>query len=322
MLGGCRDFEVFCLELADGCDHCCGAAGEDFGDVAVCHAFTPFGEGDCALLHGHAAVLGELNQRGAGHALQDGTGQLGGDDLVFLAEDEEHVHAAELFDGVAAVRVLEDDLLAAVLLTLGLGDHGCCVVTAALCRTGTAFACAGVGGGEPNVHGFGGAEVVTCGRADHVVLHMACGANAEECLGCDHEGAEVEGFTVAGGYPLLVHLHEFAQGFDEGLCGQFGQGEAACGVREACRVLFGAEGPYGAVGVAVALDAFEDFLAVVEHGCCGVEDERAVGVNSCVVPGAAGLVVAFPVDGDHVVAKVVTEAGVCEDFGAAFGGGG
>ena len=74
--------------------------------------------------------------------------------------------------------------------------------------------------------------------------------------------------------------------------------------------------------MAVALDAFEDFLTVVEHGCCGVEDERAVGVNSCVVPGAAGLVVTLPVDGDHVVAEVVTEAGVCEDFGAAFGGGG
>ena len=220
------------------------------------------------------------------------------------------------------MRVLEDNLLAAVLFTLGLGNHGCCVVTAALCRTGAAFACAGVGGGEPNVHGFGGAEVVTCGRADHVVLHVACGANAEERLGCDHEGAEVEGFTVAGGYPLLVHLHEFTQGFDEGLFGQFGQGEAACGVREACRVLLGAEGPYGAVSVAVALDAFEDFLAVVEDSGGGIEGQRAVGVNSCVVPGAAGLVVTLPVDGDHVVAEVVTEAGVCEDFGAAFGGGG
>ena len=322
MLGGCRDFEVFSLELADGGNHCCGAAGEDFGDVAVCHAFTPLGEGDGALFDGHTAVLGELNQRGAGHAFEDGAGQFGGNDLVFLAEDEEHVHAAELFDGVAAVRVLEDDLLAAVLFAFGLSDHGCRVVTAALCCTGAAFACAGVGGGEPDVHGFGGAEVVTCGRADDVVLHVACGANAQERLGCDHERAEVEGFTVAGGYPLLIHLHEFAQGFDEGLFGQFGQGETVCRVRETCRVLLGAEGPYGAVGVAVALDAFEDFLTVVEDGCCGVENERAVGVNSCVVPGAAGLVVAFPVDGDHVVAEVVAESGVCEDFGAAFGGGG
>jgi len=90
VLGGCRDFEVFCLELADGGDHCCGAASEDFGDVAVCHAFTPFGEGDCALFDGHAAVLGELNQRGAGHTFKDGAGQFGGDDLVFLAEDEAH----------------------------------------------------------------------------------------------------------------------------------------------------------------------------------------------------------------------------------------
>ena len=155
-----------------------------------------------------------------------------------------------------------------------------------------------------------------------MVLHVLCGAHAEVRLGCDHEGAEVEGFTVAGGYPCFVCLDEFAQGFDEQFCGQFGQGEAVCGACETFCVLFGAEGPYGAVGVAVALDAFEDFLAVVEHGCCGVEDERAVGVNSCVVPGAAGLVVTLPVDGDHVVAEVVTEAGVCEDFGAAFGGGG
>ena len=220
MLGGCRDFEVFCLELADGGDHCCGAAGEDFGDVAVCHAFTPFGEGDCALFDGHAAVLGQLNQRGAGHALQDGAGQFGGNNLVFLAEDEEHVHAAELFDGVAAVRVLEDDLLAAVLLALGLSDHGCCVVTAALCCTGAAFACAGVGGGEPNVHGLGSAEVVTCGRANHVVLHVACGANTEERLGSNHEGAEVEGLTVTGGNPRFVRLNQLAQGLNEGLGGQ------------------------------------------------------------------------------------------------------
>ena len=322
MLGGCRDFEVFCLELADRRDHCCGAASEDFGDVAVCHAFTPLIEGDSALLHGHTAVLSELNQRGAGHALQDGAGQLGGDDLVFLAEDEEHVHAAELFDGVAAVRVLEDNLLAAVLFTLGLGNHGCCIVTAALCRTGAAFACTGVGGGEPNVHGLGSAEVVTCGRANHVILHVACGANTEERLGSNHEGAEVEGLTVTGGNPRFVRLNQLAQGLNEGLGGQLRQGETACGVREACRVLFGAEGPHGTVSVTVALDALEDFLAVVEHGCCGVEDERAVGANSCVVPGAAGLVVAFPVDGDHVVGEVVTEAGVCKDFGAAFGGGG
>ena len=220
MLGGCRNLEVFCLELADGCDHCCGAAGEDFGDIAVCHAFTPLVEGDCALFDGHAAVLSQLNQRGAGHALQDGAGQFGGNNLVFLAEDEEHVHTAELFDGVAAVRVLEDNLLAAVLFTLGLGNHGCCIVTAALCRTGAAFACTGVGGGEPNVHGFGGAEVVTCGRADNVVLHVACGANAQECLGCDHEGAEIEGFTVAGGHPRFVRLNQLAQGLNEGLGGQ------------------------------------------------------------------------------------------------------
>ena len=322
MLGGCRDFEVFCLELADGGDHCCGAASEDFGDVAVCHAFTPFGEGDCALFDGHAAVLGELNQRGAGHSFKDGAGQFGGDDLVFLAEDEEDVHAAEFFDGVAAVRVLEDDLLAAVLFAFGLGDHGCRVVTAALCRAGAAFACAGVGGGEPDVYGFGGTEVVTCGRADDVVLHVLCGANAEVRLGCNHEGAEVEGFTIAGGYPCFVCLDEFAQGFDEQFCGQCGQGEAVCGACEAFCVLFGTEGPHGAVCVAVALDAFEDFLAVVEDSGGGVEGQRAVGVHSCVVPGAAGLVVALPVDGDHVVAEVVAEAGVCEDFGAAFGGGG
>ena len=220
------------------------------------------------------------------------------------------------------MRVLEDDLLAAVLLTLGLGNHGGSVVTAALGGAGATLACTGVGGGEPDVHGFGGAEVVTCGRANHVVLHVACGANTQERLGSNHEGAEVEGLTVTGGNPRFVRLNQLAQGLNEGLGGQFRQGQAACGVRETCRVLFGAEGPYGAVGVAVALDAFKDFLAVVEDGCCGVEDERAVGANSCVVPGATGLVVAFPVDGDHVVGEVVTEAGVCKDFGAAFGGGG
>ena len=155
-----------------------------------------------------------------------------------------------------------------------------------------------------------------------MVLHVAGRANAQERLGGNHEGAEVEGLAVTGGDPRFVRFNQLAQGLDEGLGGQLRQGEAVRGVREAGGVLFGAEGPHGAVGVAVALNALEDFLTVVEDGCCGVQNERAVGVDSGVVPGAAGLVVTLPVDGDHVVGEVVAEAGVLEDFFAAFGGGG
>ena len=81
----------------------------------------------------------------------------GGDNLVFLTEDEEDVHAVELFDGVVTVRVLEDDLLAAELIfTFDLGDQGCCVA-AALCRTGAACL-RGRRWWRARCYGFGGAK--------------------------------------------------------------------------------------------------------------------------------------------------------------------
>ncbi len=59
----------------------------------------------------------------------------------------------------------------------------------------------------------------------------------------------------------------------------------------------------------VGLDALEDLLAVVQHGCGGVEGDRAVGLDARTVPAAADR----PADVDHVVGEARAEAGIDED---------
>ncbi len=101
----------------------------------------------------------------AGHALQDGAGQFGGGAILFSLPKMKNTFIPPSSSrwrrrGVGPWKMT----CSQPCFALGLRDHGC-VVTAALCHP-VPPACAGVGGGEPDVHGFGGAEVVTCGRAN------------------------------------------------------------------------------------------------------------------------------------------------------------
>ncbi len=149
-------------------------------------------------------------------------------------------------------------------------------------------------------------------------------AHAEELLAGDHEGAQVEaalvGLAAGRGYPGVVLGQQRLERADEVLVGELRQGQAAGAAPEALGVLLGAEGPDGAVGMPVGLDALEDLLGVVQHGGGGVQGQGAVGTHLAAVP--AG--VQGPAHMGHVVGEVLAETGVGEDLladGVGRGGG-
>ena len=292
-----------------------GAAREDLGDLARADALGPLGEGDATLLDGQAHVPAELEDRGAGDALEDRAGERRGDEAA-VGVHEEHVHAAELLDRVVVVLVEEHDLVGALRRGLQLGQQRGGVVAAGLGRAHAALAGAGVVTRDPDGHRLElAAEVVAGRRGDHHVPHLPGRADAEERLGGEHEGAQVEGLARAGGHPGPVRLELGPQRAEEQLLGQLRQGQAAGGAVQAGRVGLGAERPHRPVLVPVGLQALEDLLAVVQHGGRGVQGQRAVGLHAGVMPRAAVLVPG-PVDRDHVVREDVAETGVLEDLDA------
>ena len=95
-------------------------------------------------------------------------------------------------------------------------DQGSCVVAAALGCTGSAATCTGVFAGDPDGDGLELAAEVVPGRGgDDAEGHFPGSTHTEERLRGDHEGTQVEGFAIAGRNPLLVSLHEFADGAQE-----------------------------------------------------------------------------------------------------------
>ena len=120
-----------------------GPAGEDLGDLARGHALLPLLDGNAPLDGLEAQVLGHVEDRVARDPLKDGAGELGGEQLAALG-DEEQVHAAELFDVGVSARVQEDGLVAVVPDALELAGEAGGVVAAAFGRARAAFAGPGV----------------------------------------------------------------------------------------------------------------------------------------------------------------------------------
>ena len=148
------------------------------------------------------------------------------------------------------------------------------------------------------------AEVRARRTRDHVVRRLLRGAHAEEGLGGDHEGAEIQAAFRRRRHPFVVDRDQLAQRLGELGHRQLRQGQARGGTLQARAVGVGAEGPDRAVGMPVGLDAFEDFLAVMQHRRGRIQRQRAVGAHLRVVP-AIRLV---PLDGDHVVGEMLAEA--------------
>ena len=89
--------------------------------------------------------------------------------------------------------------------------------------------------------------------------------DAEEGLGRDHEGPQVEA-AFAARNPGPVDAHELLDRLDEDGFGQLRHGHAIGGGLEAPRIGVGAEQVHAAVVALVGLEALEDLLRVVQHG--------------------------------------------------------
>ena len=228
---------------------------------------------------------GEGEDRVAGDAGQDGAAERRGQHRA-VVEHEEDVHAAELLDPAPFGGVEEDDLVAAVLDRLGLGDEARGVIAAAFGGAGAAGRGAGVVGREPDADRLLAAlEIGADGRGDHHEPVFRRRTDAEKRLVGEHERAQVEA-AVAARDPLDVDLDQLLDRAQERRLGQHGHRQPLGRGLEAARVLLGAEQGDAAVLEAVGLEALEDLLGVVQHGAGRIEDERLARPELRVAPAA------------------------------------
>jgi hypothetical protein len=223
------------------------------------------------------------------------------------AADEEQVHPAHLLDPAALDRVEPDDLVAALLGGLALGEQAAGVVAGALGLAGAAHGRPDVLVGQPDRHRLDlTGEERQHGEGDQQEQVLVGGAHAHLRLGGDHERPQVQALPLGGGHPVAVDLDEGVDGVEEQLLGQLGHGEAGGRAVEALGVLLRPEDRDAAVGLPVGLEALEDGLPVVQHHRRRVELQRRVGGELRVVP----ALVDGPADRDHVVGVDAAEAGV------------
>src|SRR5699024_3152463 len=83
---------------------------------------------------------------------------------------------------------------------------------------------------------------------------------------------------------------------------------------EALTVLLRAERRYGAVWLAVSLNAFEDRLAIMQHCRCWIHGKSFIWATLCIMP----ALFLSPVDGDHMVSEILAESWVGQNLGQAF----
>lgn len=312
------ELTVAAQHAPDRSDHRCGTACKRLTDGAVFSALVPLLHRDLALLGAVAEVFRNLQQRFAGDASQEGTGQCWGDQLRVLpaALDEHEVHAAHLFDVLALNGVEPDNLVAALFFCLGLREQGTRVVASELGVTGAAGRRADVFLGDPHADGLDAAgEVGASWGCNEVIGVGARGLHPERLLGANHKWTQVQRrFPASFGDPVLINRHQLLQRLDEQILRQLRHCQAMRGMGKTRRILLGAERRDRAVVVAVCLQAFEDRLPVVEDVSRRVQRDRPVRADLRVMP-AVGLV---PVDGDHVVSKLLPEGWVCEHCIALF----
>ena len=179
------------------------------------------------------------------------------------------------------------------------------VVTAALGRARPAGSRAGVVG-NPDAHRLGtGFEVVTGRTCDDDELVLLGRTHAEEGLGRDHEGPQVERAALDRGIPVAVDLEQRLDRAKEQLLRQGRHGEPLGRGIEARGVGLGPEQAERAVGVTIGLEPFEDLLRIVQHARCGIEADRLARAEDGGLPAAQRLVI---VDHHHVIGEHGAEA--------------
>ena len=231
-------------------------------------------------------VAQELDQAVAGDAGQDRAGQRRGDHAA-VVEHEEQVHAAQFLDPLALDRVEEHDLVVPLGDRLGLRDEAGGVVAAALGRPGAAGGGADVIAADPDRHRrHARLEIVARRAGDHEELVLARRAHAEERLGSEHEGPQVERPAIDRGKPRGVLADDLAAGLDEQVFGQVRHRQPVGRMVEPRGVALGTEQRDAAVGVAIGLQAFEDLLRIMQHRAGGIEQDRLARADAGGVPAA------------------------------------
>ena len=295
---------IHIAQLAHGRDDSGGAGAPALLQSAVLLRLDQLVSGDLALLHGVAPASAQLQDGVAGDAGQDGAVELGGDDGAI--DLEEDVHGADFLDVLALHAVQPQNLGVTGVVGLLLGDQGSGVVAAGLGIAHAAADSADVLILDPDAHGSQTGLVVSAGggQDDHEQVGLG-GSNAQELIGGDDEGTDVQGGAGLGGDPVAIHIDNSGNSLHEVLNGQLRNDQTLVGGVGALCVHVGTEQVNLTVlGVAVCLQTLEHLLTiVVDHGG-GRQGNVVEGLDPGIVPALALGVV----HNEHVIRKDLAEA--------------
>ena len=135
--------------------------------------------------------------------------------------------------------------------------------------------------------------------------------NPQGNLGGDHKGTQIQRcFSTGFRYPVLIYFHQLAQRLNKLLFRQLRHSQAFSRVDKPLGIMVGTESGNGIIGLTIGLDAFKDCLPVVEYVAGRFHCHRPVRSYLSIVP----ALFFGPINGDHVVRKMLAKAGVGENF--------
>ena len=127
---------------------------------------------------------------------------------------------------------------------------------------------------------------------------------AQAHIGGNDKGAQIQRCTIGVGHPVLIHFHQSLAGLHKILYGDLGHAQTIAGVLHTSAVAFGAEQLDLVVGRAVSLQAFKNFLCIVEHHAGGVQRKIGIGHHAGIMP----AVLAVIIHQKHMVAELFAKA--------------
>ncbi|MPM74518.1 hypothetical protein SDC9_121506 [bioreactor metagenome] len=128
--------------------------------------------------------------------------------------------------------------------------------------------------------------------------------DAELGHGGDGKGTDVQRRALGMGNPVLLDLHQCADGLHKVLLGNARHAQALLRVVHAAGVAVRAKELNFTLGGAIGLQALKALLRIVEHHGGGLQGEGGIGHNAGIVPALALGVV----HNKHVVGKGLSEA--------------
>ena len=145
---------------------------------------------------------------------------------------------------------------------------------------------------------------------------MAC-VHAEDGVGRNDKGAQIERSAVFAGHPVGVHGDNGLESLEVDVFGDVRDAHAGGGVVHTRDVLRRPEQLDRAFGRAIGFQAFEYLLRIVQHVRAGHELDGSIGHDTGIMPALALVVI----HEEHVVGENLAEAELV-GRGLCFGGGG